>query len=205
MAKKEKNKNSILFLYEGETEGEFYKKLFSLKIPERQIRINRGNLNGVYSLDSKVKSKVQSYLQNSSSTGCNAIHIIVAYDREGDRSTPPSLNLPSLEKELVYPKSRIKSISHVVATQDLESWFFHDMPGIYKYLSVPAKERKPEKHPNVDATHNRILSQLFHRYKKHYQKGKKAEGFIDALDLQRIVDQVPELQQMITHINTLAN
>ncbi len=33
-----KNKNSLLFLYEGETEAEFYKKIFDNYIPQRTIQ-----------------------------------------------------------------------------------------------------------------------------------------------------------------------
>ncbi len=35
---KDINKNSLLFIYEGETEAEFYKKFFNHHVPERTIR-----------------------------------------------------------------------------------------------------------------------------------------------------------------------
>lgn len=203
MAKTAKNSNSVLFLYEGETEHEFYKKIFALTGTERQLRIAKSNLKGVYSLNQKVKSKIQTYLGNASFYDCNNIHVIVAYDREGDRATEPSLGITALEKEFIAKKSRIKSINQIVATQDLESWFFHDMPGIFKYLSVPVKDRKPEKHSNVDATNNRILSKMFHAHGEHYQKGKRVEGFIDSLDLQKIIGEVNELQELIAILKSL--
>lgn len=203
MAKPIKNENSILFLYEGETEAEFYLKIFDQHIAQREIRINKANLNGVYNLDHKVKAKVNSYLYNNKFSDCKSIHVFVAYDREGARTVEPQLNVELLKREFVKSKSRIKSINEVVATQDLESWFYHDMPGIYKYLKVPVAERKHDVYPNVDATHNRLLSALFHRYNKHYQKGKRAEGFIDALDIPKIVSRVPELQEMIGLMNGL--
>ncbi|MFZ4797433.1 MAG: hypothetical protein ACOYMA_08050 [Bacteroidia bacterium] len=56
-----KNPNSILFLYEGDTEEEFYKKIISKFITPRSIRINYGNLKGIYCLNDKVKSKIESY------------------------------------------------------------------------------------------------------------------------------------------------
>ena len=198
MGNKQKNENSILFLYEGETEAEFYEKIFGQYIAQRKIRINKANLKGVYNLNDKVRAKIKSYLLNDKFDDCKDIHVFVAYDREGTRSTEPLMDIALLKKEFIDRKSRVKAIHQVIATQDLESWFYHDMPGIYKYLSAPAADRKNLVCPNVDATHNRLLSALFHRYKKHYQKGRRAEGFIEALDIKKIVTNVPELQEMGT-------
>lgn len=202
MAKKI-NAHSILFLYEGDTEGEFYNKFFDINIPSRSIRISRANLHGVYSLDMKVENKINSYLDSVKFKDCNKIHIYVAYDREGERAKSPGLNIDNLRKKFVRTKSRIKSINHIVATQDLESWFFHDMEGVYKYLRVPVAERRIKIHPNVDSTNNKILSALFHKYNKHYQKGKRAEGFIDSLNIDTIRDNVSELKDFVTSVKTL--
>ncbi|MEH3114418.1 hypothetical protein [Pedobacter terrae] len=139
---KDKNEHSILFLFEGDTEGEFYQKFFNLNIPPRSVRINKGNLHGVYSLSIKVENKIQAYLTNKDYDDFKSIHVIVAYDREGIRSKQPLLDISGLRKKFISKKSRIKSINHIVATQDLESWFYHDIEGIYKYLKVPTNERK---------------------------------------------------------------
>lgn len=204
MAKVNRNPHSILFIYEGETEGEFYSKIFEDHLPQRTIQIHKGNLKGVFSLDNKVRNKIQTYLLSDKFVKCKSIHVFVAYDREGDINTEPILDIEKLKREFIVDKSRVKSINQVIATQDLESWFYHDMPGIYKYLRVPKTERKLDVHPNVNATHNRMLSQFFHRYKKHYQKGRRAEGFIDDLDLKKIIGKVVELQEMIKQISDLA-
>lgn len=192
-----KNTNSVLFLYEGDTEAEFYKRVFDIYVPSRSIRITRANLNGVYSLEGKVENKIKSYLVNPSFRDCENIHVIIAYDREGERHVNPLLDLKSLKKQFLTKKARIKTINQVVATQDLESWFFHDMSGIYAYLRASKKQRIHTVYPNVEKAHNRILSDLFHKHDKHYQKGKRAEGFIEALNLEKIVDSVSELQELI--------
>jgi len=195
MANKKKNPNSILFLYEGETEKEFYKKIFELKLNRRDIKQNFGNLNGIFSLNEKVKSKIQSYLANSAFNDYKSIHVFVAIDREGERHIPCVLNKEVLLKEFSIKNTRIASINEIVATQDLESWFFYDLNGIYKFIKVPVKSRNLKAYPNIEKTNNRILSDLFHKYKKHYQKGKRAEGFIDSLDLNKIYDKVEELKK----------
>lgn len=198
-----KNPNSILFLYEGETEEDFYKKIFKKFIPERAIRHNFGNLKGIYNVTEKVGNKIKSYLDNKSFLDCNDIHVFVAIDREGERSQPPMLRLTELKKKFIYAGSRIKNIHPLIATQDLEAWFFHDLEGIYRHLQVPVKQRRKNAYPNKDKLNNRILSELFHRYKKHYQKGRRVAGFVDNLDLDIIYRNVPELHDAIAEIQKL--
>lgn len=197
------NSNSLLFLYEGDTEAEFYKLIFNKYIPERKIRRNYGNLKGVYSLNDKVSSKIESYLLNDSFKTCNDIHVFIAYDREGPRTTETLLDIESLRKKYISKKSRISTINEIVATQDLESWFFHDLEGIYKYLRTPKSKRNLKAYNNTEATNNRILSCLFHNYNKHYQKGKKVHGFIEQLDIEKIYNNVQELKDAVSFINTL--
>jgi hypothetical protein len=197
------NENSLLFIYEGETEAEFYKKFFNHYVPERTIRRNYGNLKGVYSINKKVNSKIEAYLLDNKSHECNSIHVFVAYDREGPRETETLLNIDALRKKFIKKRSRIISINEIIATQDLESWFFHDIDGIYKFLKVPKQKRNHSAYPNVEATNNRILSDLFHRYNKHYQKGKRVEGFLNSLDILKISKNVKELNEALEIINKL--
>ena len=200
---KEKNQNSLLFLYEGETEGEFYKMIFDSYVPPRKIRRNYSNLRGIYALNDKVKSKIESYLQNETFVSCNKIHVFVAYDREGPRDTEAQLDLKSLNEKYICEDSRISSINEIVATQDLESWFFHDLEGIYKYLKAPKSKRNLSAYPNTEATNHRILSGLFHRFDKHYQKGKRVHGFVAQLNIKKIFDNVQELNDSISIIKEL--
>jgi len=96
------------------------------------------------------------------------------------------LDIKHLRKRYIYKGSRISSINEIVATQDLESWFFYDLEGIYSYLQVPKAKRNLSAYNNIEATNNRILSELFHRFDKHYQKGKRVEGFLKKLDFKKI-------------------
>ncbi len=200
---KEINENSLLFLYEGETEAEFYQIIFNNYIPPRKIRRSFSNLKGIYSLNDKVKSKIESYLQNNSFVTCNNIHVFIAYDREGPRETETLLDLQSLKLKYIYKDSRISSINEIVATQDLESWFFHDLEGIYKFLRAPNNKRNHNCYNNIEATNNKILSSLFHKFDKHYQKGKKVKGFVNQLDVEKIFNNVQELKDSIIIITKL--
>jgi len=197
------NENSLLFIYEGETEAEFYKIFFNQHLPERAIRRNYGNLKGVYNINKKVKSKIESYLLDKTSQSCNSIHVFIAYDREGPRETESLINIDELRVKFIEKRSRIISINEIIATQDLESWFFHDIEGIYKFLKVPKSKINYDAFPNVEATNNRILSELFHRYNKHYQKGRRVEGFLNSLDILKISKNVKELIDTLEIINKL--
>ena len=197
------NPNSVLFLYEGDTEAEFYKHIFNNYVPPRKIRRNYSNLKGVSSLNDKVGSKIESYLLNDSFNDRNNIHVFIAYDREGSRETETPLDIETLRKKYIYPDSRVSSINEIVATQDLESWFFHDLEGIYKFLRVPRSKRNMNAYNNIEATNNRVLSCLFHRYNKHYQKGKRVEGFLQQLDIDKIYNNVQELKDAVELINEL--
>lgn len=197
------NPDSLLILYEGETEGEFYKLVFEKYIPSRQIKINYSNLKGVFNITKKVESRIYSYLQNGSFKNCNKIHVFVAYDREGTRETESLLDIEYLKKEFLHKKSRITSINEIIATQDLESWFFHDLEGIYKFLKVSENQRNFKAYSNIEATNNRILSALFHKFNKHYQKGKRVQGFINQLDIDKIVCKAKELKDAIEVIKNL--
>lgn len=198
-----KNPNSILFLYEGETEKEFYDRLFDEYIEPRKIRINFGNLKGVYDLNNKVESKIKTYLAHERYKDCGNIHVFVGYDREGDRNTETLLNLDELNRNFIYKKSRVASINEIVATQDLESWFFNDLSGIYKFLRVPNAQRNMKAYPNCEAVDNRVLSGLFHRHGKHYQKGKRVRNFIMSLDIGKIYENTRELQNAIEKIKSI--
>lgn len=197
--------NSILFLYEGETEGEFYKKVLDIYLSKIKLRRNYSNLKGVYNINKKVTSKIKSYLINKGYKDLNNIHVFIAFDREGPRTTETLLNIDKLNSAFINKKSRIKSINQIIATQDLESWFFNDLDGIYDYLGVPKKKRNYKLSKNTEATNNRILSNLFHKNNKHYQKGRRAHNFIDHLNLKLIIGNTPDLQNGITEIRSLGN
>ncbi|MGB0879084.1 MAG: DUF4276 family protein [Polaribacter sp.] len=198
-----KNSNSVLFLYEGETEKEFYKIVFEKYIEPRLLRINYGNLRGVYDINNKVESKIKTYLDTKNSKEFKDINVFVAYDRDGDRNTDSLLNLEELKKNFIFKNSRIKSIHEIIATQDLESWLFNDLEGIYSFLKVPKNKRNMKAYPNCEMVTNRTLSSLFHRYGKHYQKGKKVVNFISSLDIEKIFNSVEDLKDGVKKIQEL--
>jgi Domain of unknown function (DUF4276) len=197
-----RNQNSLLFLFEGDTEKEFYKKIFDLYIPKRKIQIYLVNLEGLHRINKKVKNAIFSYLDRHKDR--KKIHVAVAYDREGPRNTPLMFNKNLILNELKKNNvKRVAKIKEIIATQDLESWLFNDLEGIYKFLRVPIKDRNLRAYPNIESTNNKTLSRLFHRYEKLYIKGRRVEGFLNKLDIKKIYNNTPDLQKGIEYIKSL--
>ncbi len=200
------NKRAVLFLYEGDTEKEFYDKIFKMHLPKTfKAGIVKSNLKGCGSnVNNKVRGKIKRFLFETTKKGYDKINVIIAHDREGTRDEcQSSLNISLLNKEFIKNKSRIVSINEILATQDLESWLFLDLEGIYVNLRVPTAEKNMNKFSNVEATNNRVLSQLFRRYNKHYQKGERVENFLNGLDLNKIYNTSHDLKEGIEFIKKI--
>ncbi len=188
----------ILFLYEGETDKEFYNKIFLLKLSGKGIRMHKMNLKGGIN-NKNVADEIYGFQIAPSNKNKNEIHVFIGYDRERRRrETPLRINIELLNKDFVNVKnSNIKSINQIIATQDLESWLFIDIEGIYKFLIVPKANRNIKKYANIENFNNKDLSKLFRQFGAQYQKGKRVEKFIDKLDLTKIYTNCPDLRKGI--------
>lgn len=196
------NSNSILFLYEGDTELEFYESLFEKYLPPRSIRLKKKNIKGQGNLNRKVESAIYQHLDEKSDE--DNIHVFVAHDREGPREKESMFDPEYFDKKVIRKKgSRIKSVNEIVATQDVESWFFADLDGIYDYLKVPKNKRNYRNYRNIESLDYTKLSQLFRRFGKIYFKGERAEGLIQKLNVQKIYESIPEIQNAIEKMTAL--
>jgi len=203
---KKSNPQSILFLYEGYTEIEFYNRIFDIYLPKKKVRMYKYNLKGIgNNLNKKVKAKLEWFLSESIKKHEKKIHVFCAFDREGTREVESLLNIEKLRQEYISKNSRILQFEEIIATQDIESWFFHDLDGIYKFLKVPAKKRTMKIH-DVEKVNNRILAQLFRKHNKiYYKRGQRVSGFIDNLNLQSIYNKSMDLKIGIQKIINVIN
>jgi len=198
----QKNPNSILLLYEGDTEEEFYKRIVDNTVPKRRIRISYDNLKGITTnINRKILHKIYKHLQNNINE--HRIFVFVAIDREGDKSCESPLDINEIINTISVDTNRIQEVFEIIATQDIESWFFIDIDGIYKYLKVPKNKRNPRKYSNYESYNNRDLSNLFRRYKRIYSKGHSDTGLLGSLDLKKIYNNCPELQEGIEKMISL--
>jgi hypothetical protein len=90
-----------------------------------------------------VKNKINNFLTQSDDKN---ITVIVVHDREGTRDMESPFNADLL-KETFKAKKGIADVYEIVATQDIESWFFHDIEGIYEFLRVPKNCHTWQTHP----------------------------------------------------------
>lgn len=77
----------------------------------------------------------------------------------------------------------------IKARQSIEDWFLLDLEGVLRFLGLPAHVR-PTGTNGVEK-----LKNLFRRGKKEYYKGVRAKGFIEQLDLDKIIRS--EYQQLL--------
>lgn len=202
MGRRRSNKNGAahelaLIYVEGDTEEEFFKKLFVKYLrgmPRKTI-----NLNGNFSIYNKILDKTLFIIRNKRSI---MVRIFCFIDRESRDHNPP-LSISILRrriKDTPELKKRVLSADLILATQMIESWFFHDIEGIYKFLKTPRHERTPNKYRPVERFSANDLSRLFTRYRKVYIKGKKGHNFANHLDIDKIFNACDELKRGINLI-----
>ncbi|MCE5210417.1 MAG: DUF4276 family protein [Deltaproteobacteria bacterium] len=193
-------KVTALIFIEGDTEEEFYKIVCDKYLGGLTKKVM--NLNGNFNIDSKILDKTFSFLDKHPE---NFVRIFCCIDRESRDHNPP-INISHIVetfKNKSKKQCRVLSVKKIIATQMIESWFFYDMDGIYKFLSTPHSQRKhhkfrpPEKFTHID------LSNLFKRYDKIYIKGKRCQNFVNHLDIEKIYRDCQELQKGIELISKL--
>ena len=98
----------------------------------------------------------------------------------------------------------VLSIDLMTATQQIESWFFYDIEGIFKYLEVPKSQRNARTYGTPEKFNYKDLQRLFERYGKTYAKGRRAANVINSLDNDKIVRSCKELREGIQLIQSQA-
>lgn len=188
--KAERNRQVALLFVEGDTEEEFYKYLLTSYLPNAPKAIV--NLHGNSNIHRKILSGADVFLQKHKDC---FVRIYCCIDRESRDHNPP-LDIDALRDSLRADRdfSRVLSADTIIATQMIESWYFHDIGGIFKFLKVPHSERNPAKFAPPEKFTHIHLARLFERYGKVYIKGRKSANFINHLDLEKIHNDCAELR-----------
>ena len=97
------------------------------------------------------------------------------------------------------------SINVIVATKQIESWFFCDLNAIYRFLKVPRAQRKSSAFKPPEKFGYKDLQRLFERYGKVYNKGERSKNFINHLDIKKIVSDCKDLSKGIALIQSQAD
>lgn len=184
------NRNYALILVEGDTEVIFYKRIKETYF--RGASSKTINLHGNWNINQKVLDVVTQHIDDHPNV---RFSILICIDRES-RSEKAPIDMDLIKAEFAgNPNIAEQDINIYEATQDIESWFFHDIEGIYTFLRTQRNRRKPEKFRPVEKLNNTHLSELFKCNSKEYKKGSASQNFINCLDLQKIRDGADKLDE----------
>lgn len=187
----DRQKEIALIFVEGDTEEEFYSKLLREYLNGTPKSVK--NLNGIFNVHKKVLGKTEAFLHDNKE---KVVRVYCCIDRESRDHNPP-LDIEVLRNSFKEIKvfKRVLSADAIIATQMIESWFFYDTEGIYKFLKVPHSKRNPSKFKPPEKFTHIHLSKLFEHYDKTYIKGRKCANFISNLDIGKIYAECRELRE----------
>lgn len=188
----------IVFFVEGYTEIEFIKALVQClqqKSTEsrRNLKIEYKNAKGIGNYQQKVlrvfKNKI--FRENPNIT----FDVVFCYDTDVfEYSRKPPVDWRTLETELM--KEGAHKVVHIRAKYSIEDWFLKDYNGVLEFLRLPKKTSLP------DGRGLKKLQSLFKKVNRVYLKGSKVDGFIQKLDMDKIVASLEqELAPLIELLN----
>ena len=190
-----------LVMVEGDTEVIFYNRIKSIYFQKSRIKII--NLKGNWNIDTKILDISSAHLDNHPDI---EFVICICIDRDS-RSGKAPINLELIKNELnCYPNIQPNNIRLYEAVQDIESWFFHDIEGIYKFLQLSEKSLSRsvlQKYKPVEKLNHQDLSRLFKQSGKEYRKGYASENFINNLNIEKIRNKSIVLQEFCVFIEDI--
>lgn len=187
-----------LLLVEGQTDCIFYTRVKSVCL-DGALRVSVHHLRGLFNVNKKILHRLTARDPHT------PVRAYCCLDRESRHSKTPGFDLDFIRGELRSREARhVLSVEAIIATQMIESWFFHDLVGIYRYLRVPKSKRRrtaytpPERYGKID------LQRLFRRYEREYVEGKRSTAFIESLDVAAIATRCEELKTGLSLIERWA-
>lgn len=184
----------ILIYVEGDTEVAFYKAVVqALKSGDTTSvmyqKIIFRNARGI----GNFQNKAARVFRNQVLINHPGIIFDVAlcYDTDVFQySRKPPINWRLVEIDLI--SAGANHVYHIKAKKTIEDWFLLDYPGVLKYLKLSLDTRSP----SGDGIH--IIQSLFKKANKLYVKGANLDGFIDQLDIVKIINGInKELKPLI--------
>jgi len=187
-----------LLLVEGPTDRIFYRRVRSVCLAGA-LRISVDHLRGLFNVNKKILHRLTVRDPHT------PVRAYCCLDRESRYGKTPGFDLDFIRGELRNRQTRhVLSVEAIIATQMIESWFFHDLAGIYRYLRVPRSKRSrtayspPERYGKID------LQGLFRRYEREYVEGNRSRAFIESLDVEEIATRCQELKTGVSLIERRA-
>lgn len=199
-SKKVTKRPMSLLLTEGCTDQIFYDSIKASHLANCRVTVR--DLHGLYNVNVKVIKHILDYVQHHRD---ETVRVYCCLDRESRYGNIPGFDIKTILKYVKDANvTSVLSVDLITATQQIESWFFHDIDGIFKYLEVPKAQRNVRAFGRPEKFSYKDIQKLFERYGKTYAKGKRAENFINNLDNGKIVRSCKELREGIQLIQSQA-
>ncbi len=171
----------VVIFAEGPTEIEFYKavvaKANKLSSVSYSCQIEYINMKGIGQYKTKALKKFK-HLKNIKPNSKFNLFLCIDNDVFQNPTKSP-FDKDTLEKNL--KKAGAANVKYIIANQSIEDWFLSDLEGVLDYLKLPKTTKRPS------GNGQEALKKLFKKKNKLYVKGTKAEGFIERLDLLKII------------------
>ena len=190
MAAKPENVLTVL-VAEGPTEEIFYGRVKEAYLaPVCSVKIEC--IDGLWGVNKKILHVLATRNRE------RQVRAYCCLDRESRRAQVPDFDPDGIQQELCRKGvESVLSVDSIIATRMIESLFFYDLEGIYKYLRVPKAKRNSKAYQPPEAFGVEDLKELFRRFGKSYQEGERARHFINQLDLPKIVASCGALSEGI--------
>jgi hypothetical protein len=185
-----------LLILEGETEEIFYSRVRDIFL--KGIRLKPIPIRGQRNINAQVTASLLRFVQENRSDNCRAYCCI---DSESNKKLATSLDITLIKNQIKQRNMRrVLSINAVLAVPEIESWFFYDIEGIYKHLRAPKHLCNIKKYSLPKNFGKKELQRLFEQFGHNYLPGKRAENFINRLDIKKIVNKCKSLERDIERI-----
>lgn len=188
----------LVFFVEGDTEIEFYKRVVANARSRHtagrfDTSIEYKNVGGVGGFKSIALRKFVKEIKPKYKADC-VFTIVLCNDTDVfEFASRPPVKWDEVKSELI--DNGASSIIHVEAKKSIEDWFLYDREGILKFLKLSQTTK---------ATGKSGYDKLQHLYKqanKVYYKGRKSNGMIERLDVEKITyavrDQLSPLYEAL--------
>jgi len=180
------NKGIVLFV-EGDTEVVFYKKLLEnirSQCNERKFNLSKiviKNLKGIGNYKNRVyRIFTNDIMQKNPGI---SFKVFLCHDTDGAEFTQkPPVKWEDVEGMLLY--NGANEVIHIKAKKSIEDWFLKDIHGLVNYLKLPATTT------STGSNSVKKMENLFKKANKVYIKGGKTTGFIESLDIKKIMGEV---------------
>lgn len=173
----------IAFFVEGATEIEFYKAVVKFAHDKMGTPFKCSfqwiNMDGIGNYKNMAIKRFRTLKKKNPYSN---IHAILCIDTDAFEFAKK----PPIDKEKVrqsLKKEGAKKVICIEAKSSIEDWFLDDFEGVCTYLRLPIKTKRPSGNGQT------VLNTLFRKANRVYIKGTKTEGFIDKLDISKIISK----------------